>query len=915
MIFNKKKEGPHYKFKALSVYAWDRTIGDKKKFRRVFDQSELTYLSAELSFYNKLFDEKNWECELRIVAHKIEEGGSKQICEKKDSINIGVEENLFTYSFGWGDDKRGKFWKPGTYEWEAYIDGVYVGSASFYVEQMDGLDNAQNPYFEVLSLRTYEAPEGDLDASDRVYLKSFEEAVTRYIMGELRFRNLVPHEWHCEMFFHIFDDTGMSIGCSDSFFVVTPEDETGEVFTVTSGWGSSNAGTWVSDNYTMEVVFMDRLIAVIPFSIGEKAINRISEYEALLNDETASIFNDTLEIKKSNAEIETDSGPTSDHTETETSDKSESDDDSVEILVDDRPLEEILQELDSLIGLESIKKKVRDYINYVSFLQFREESGIEEEEELNLHSVFTGNPGTGKTTVVKLLGKIYQSMGLLSKGHVHAVEANDLISGYIRQSAKDTKEAIKKAKGGILFIDEAYMLFKEGANTDFGPEAIAALITEMSDGEGDIAIMVAGYPKEMETFLGSNPGLKSRFRNYFHFEDYTPDELFEIAQFAADKKAVTFSKTAATTLKHLLTDAYRKRDRTFGNARFAHALVDEAKINMGIRIMKDADPETLTKKQLKTIEAADIEDVNKSQIQKKLQLAIDEGLLKEATEELNALTGLQNIKQEVRELIKLSSYYKEINRDILKAFSMHSVFLGNPGTGKTTVARIIAKIYKALGLLERGHLIDADGSDLVAGYVGQTSLKTKELIDKAIGGILFIDEAYAITEGNNSDFGKKAIAALIKEMEDRRSEFGLVVAGYTKNMEGFLESNPGLQSRFDQQFHFEDFSESELLEIAVNMLADKGLKPDKEAQAKLQQYIDYLHHNRDRFFGNARSIRKIVEKATRNQELRMADMSKDKRSKKLMQTLNVDDIKEFVPNKAKDTAKQSLGFKFGGEAN
>ncbi|MCK5784740.1 MAG: AAA family ATPase, partial [Desulfobacterales bacterium] len=426
---------------------------------------------------------------------------------------------------------------------------------------------------------------------------------------------------------------------------------------------------------------------------------------------------------------------------------------------------------------------------------------------------FTGNPGTGKTTVVKLLGKIYQSMGLLSKGHVHSVEANDLISGYIRQTGKDTKKAIEKARGGILFIDEAYMLFKEGANNDFGPEAIAALITEMSDGKGDIAIMVAGYPKEMDSLLKSNPGLKSRFRNYFHFEDYTPDELIHIAEFAANKKGVKISKNAEKRLLKVLTEAFRKRDRTFGNARFAHALVDEAKMNLGIRLMKDPKLEDYSKAQLSTLKDVDIEDLGNAVANTKLHLDIDENLLKEALSALNELTGLATIKQEVRELVKLSRYYKENNRDILKAFSMHSVFTGNPGTGKTTVARIIAKIYKALGMLERGHLIDADGGDLVAGYIGQTSGKTKDLISKAMGGILFIDEAYAITEGTNTGFGQKAIAALIKEMEDHRSEFGLIVAGYTKNMQDFLESNPGLKSRFDQNFHFEDFSVDELWEI------------------------------------------------------------------------------------------------------
>ncbi|NOY50910.1 MAG: AAA family ATPase [Chlorobi bacterium] len=914
MIFGKKSNGDKYKLNSLKVYAWDRTVGDKKKFRRVFEKAELSYLSVELSIYNKLFDEEDWGCELKFLLNKIEEDESlTKITEKVDEVRISKTENICEYNFGWGSDEHGSFWDPGVYEWEAFIDGEYIISAKFYVQDVGIVSSSENPYLNVGSLRTYEAPKGDLEESERVYLKTFDSETCRYIMGELKFLSKLDHEWYCELFFNFYDDTGMLIGGSDSFFLVTPKNGVNEEFTVTLGWGFDKPGLWIKDNYTLEISFMDTLVAVLPFSIDNEEVRRISDYEALLNEEVASVFDNSIiadRVKdKENGDV------VSKDEEQESTNKAgeegqgEKSEEKIELYIDDRPVEEILAELDSLIGLGNIKQKVREYIDYVSFIQLREESGIKEEDEVVLHSVLTGNPGTGKTTVVKLLGKIFKSMGLLSKGHVHIVEASDLVSGFIRQTGKDTKKAIEKARGGILFIDEAYMLYKEGSSGDFGPEAIAALITEMSDGKGDIAIFMAGYPEEMQSLISSNPGLKSRLKNFFEFKDYTPDELYDISEFAAKKRALVISRPAAKKLKKILTDAFRKRDRSFGNARYVFSLIDEAKVNLGIRIINDTGQDEFTKTQLSTLKDIDIEDINENEFDTSPNIALDEALLKEAVAELESLSGLEEVKKEVRDLIKLSKYYRDIGRDVLKAFSMHSIFTGNPGTGKTTVARIMAKVYKALGVLERGHLVDVDGSALIAGYLGQSALKTKELVEKAMGGILFIDEAYSITDGNNSDFGKKAIAALIKEMEDKRGQFGVIVAGYTKNMSDFVESNPGIKSRFDQTFHFSDFDEDELWEIMLNMFAGSNLTPGKEAAGHLRKYISFLYANRDKFFGNARSMRKIVEKAVRNQELRMSDLPKAERKPNVLNVIDIVDVIDFVPQKDEMLKRQPLGFK------
>ena len=304
---------------------------------------------------------------------------------------------------------------------------------------------------------------------------------------------------------------------------------------------------------------------------------------------------------------------------------------------------------------------------------------------LNLHSVFTGNPGTGKTTIVKMLGKIYHRMGLLSKGHVVEADRATLVAEYIGQTAPKTKKAIENARGGILFIDEAYSLAREDDEKDFGKEVIEVLLKEMSDDKGDIAIIDAGYPKKMQVFLDSNPGLKSRFVHYFHFDDYLPEELFHIALRAAYQKEIVLTPEADYCLQDELVEAYRKRDDSFGNARFVFAVMEEIKHNMGLRLMVGCSQMgELTKEQLQTVEEEDLKGVFSERQRKKLKLTVNEKLLKQSLQELHALVGLQQIKQELNELIKLVRYYHEIGRDVIHRFSLHAIFTGNPGTGKTT---------------------------------------------------------------------------------------------------------------------------------------------------------------------------------------------------------------------------------------
>jgi hypothetical protein len=224
----------------------------------------------------------------------------------------------------------------------------------------------------------------------------------------------------------------------------------------------------------------------------------------------------------------------------------------------------------------------------------------------------------------------------------------------------------------------------------------------------------------------------------------------------------------------------------------------------------------------------------------------------------------------------------------------------------------MAKIYKALGVLERGHCVEVDREGLVAGYVGQTAQKTAAKIDEAMGGILFIDEAYALANASSShDFGQEAIQIILKRMEDMRGKFGVIVAGYPQNMHQFIESNPGFKSRFDKTVVFEDYNPQQLLTIAENLLKLEGLKPSPAAHEHIVNYLTSIYDKRDKHFGNARSVRQMVGEVVKKQNLRLAVMDAEKRTPEELATLNFDDVKHLEI--AQTESKQTLGFRLGGK--
>ena len=526
---------------------------------------------------------------------------------------------------------------------------------------------------------------------------------------------------------------------------------------------------------------------------------------------------------------------------------------------EERSVEDILKDLDSYIGMDEVKAAVKEMAYSVQNAMQRAERGLGEQEKMSMHIILTGNPGTGKTTIARKLGEILAAIGYLDSGHVVEVDRAKMVSQYQGETPKVVDALCDKAKGGILFVDEAYTLAPVSASGDRdaqGAQALEKLMKRMEDDRGQFIVIAAGYRTEMENLFRVNPGFRSRFNYFLDIKDYSPAELFEIMQVFAKQKKYIFSPDAQALTQKMIKEMYDSRDKDFANGRTMRTLFDQICKKQAQRL-QGANISMMSNEELMTIVREDIP------YEAPQTVSVDDCLKK-----LDGLVGLSGVKKEIANLTAFLNL--QIARGETNTFQgKHYVFTGNPGTGKTTVARIMADIFKTLGVVARGQLVEADRSKLVAGFSGQTAIKTNQLVDQAMGGVLFIDEAYTLKSNDADSFGAEAIDTLLKRLEDDRGKFICIVAGYTDQMHDFIDTNPGLKSRFTQTIHFDDYTPDELTEIFLHLASGKNFTVDEETKAAIHRMFEQLYLRRDKNFGNAREARRIFNEAVERQSQRL----------------------------------------------
>ncbi len=523
----------------------------------------------------------------------------------------------------------------------------------------------------------------------------------------------------------------------------------------------------------------------------------------------------------------------------------------------DRYSPEVARYFDGVIGMEGVKEQLDKMYKRFQIDAMRAKALGKAQGKQGYYFIITGNPGTGKTTVARIIGRMLHDMGFLTGDVFVEVDRGKLVGQYIGQTAKETAAVIEAARGGTLFIDEAYTLFKKGDEKDFGTEAIDTLLKDMEDHRGEYCCILAGYRDRMNEMIQSaNPGLASRFDHKIHIGDYTADELVDILVSMAAGRQFAIKKEARQVI--LAKIEKEKVDETFDNARYARRLLDEALERQAMRLSENF--ESLAVEDLQVLEAEDFGEMTS-----------DLSTLDTCLAELNALTGLASVKEEVNGFVHAVRIQNESKKRGLAIASnpipLNMVFTGNPGTGKTTVARLLNKIYYHLGLLKRPDVfVECVRADLVGRYQGETAMKVKDVVRSALGGILFIDEAYSLVAGEGDTFGMEAVNTLVSEIENNRDNLAVVLAGYTKEMEAFLDSNPGLRSRLPRVLEFPDYSPDELAAIFNSDLERRGYEAEISPDV-LRALIEREMAKKD--FGNARGVRNLVDEVIEQHNGRM----------------------------------------------
>lgn len=509
-----------------------------------------------------------------------------------------------------------------------------------------------------------------------------------------------------------------------------------------------------------------------------------------------------------------------------------------------KTLKDSISQLDNLVGMAKTKEKINEI---VSFIMRNNERCINlniDNPGLYYNMAIMGNKGTGKNTIAKILYHIYYHLGVIGKGKFIVIDSKDVYPG------NSLERYIRNAQSGVILINNAHFIYS--SNRSAPKDNFTTLDDWFLTYKNNFVFILAGETEETEELIKIEK-VKKHMNFTLNISDFSEDETLEIVNKFAEKEKYTIDSIAEETIVKYIR--YLKEQKNFENVYTARRIIEKAIINNGMLNNSDC----LVKEDFLFEEILELES-DKNEITKD-----------DPFKELEELIGLSEVKEKVKEI---SAYARvQLRRKELRLktepLCLHMNYVGNPGTGKTTVARCMGKILKSMNILSTGKFVEASREDLVGKYVGHTAQKTAEKIKEAEGGILFIDEAYSLSSESKLDYGQEVINTLVKKMEDLRENLVVIFAGYPKEMEKFINMNPGLKDRIQFKLEFEDYKPNELLEIWKRFFDASQYVLEEDAIIEMGRIVERIYKNRDNNFANGRIMRKCFERVKMHQAIRL----------------------------------------------
>ncbi|MEG2555881.1 MAG: AAA family ATPase [Odoribacter sp.] len=841
---SEKTQAKNVKGMVRSVRVSGRKESDyrgEKEYRTVYGVEECNHLYIDTEIYNKQWGEKAWKATVTIRVFRLENKKGICVAEKSGKIEVGENDGLFTYEERISrEDFSDGGWKEGVYRILTDVDGVAGESEDLYLIQGDG---CPEKYFRVLHTgidRCEEETEEEMQARQHSF-RELDVKDLKNVRFFLMAQNLCNEEWVYEFSVRVLNVNGTTQALQVVKSMQYVKDQAGNsILCLAVNLGGEEEGFSMPGVYSVVASCFGKVILTFQFTISHQNIP----------------YDFGLEIQNTGKQEQVQLSVESHHT------------------VKDK--EEILDRLYRLVALRKVKEEITQICDYAEFIQLRRENGFGDHFPA-MHLLFTGNAGTGKSTVAEMLGELYQQMGVLENGKVNHYGRQELVRDGVAAEEKLVRQALKNSAGGILFVDQVGDLFHPEDPNDRGVVALSILFSVLTRETPEVLVILADEVQEMNMLIDALPDLKKIFSRHLYFEDYSPEELMEITRCKLEKLQFRFTPSAEEKFYKQLTVVSREKDAHFMNGHYIDEQLESVAMRMSGRLMANRNGK-YKKEDLMLMVDEDI-------------VALQESNPEKSLEKLKAMVGLGQLKQSILQHLNYVYFIKERQKlgftDVMPPLNM--IFSGNPGTGKMSVAKMMGEIYHSVGVLARPNIVIQDAR-ILNGEGGLTPQQgVAALMDAALGGILYLEYADVLPQ---SEYGLALFEALLSELSmEECGETVVILGGFPDRIEKMLETNPTLKNYFLYTFHFNDYAPDELMEIAVNKLKEKNYVFHPKAKEVFKELIHKAYENRDKTFGNALLMEKIVEMSIRNMSERTMNIRKERElTRQEMTTIRKEDI-------------------------